>query len=84
MPIELASQFLTRSFRFQVNALNLNRQVKGILLHSGFFMVSEVLAHQQSQYQTLVTGKSEETHQLSVRMFAQKPCSFTLQFACRP
>jgi len=37
----------------KVNVLNLNKQVKGILLHSGYFFVSDVLVHKPNHYMSL-------------------------------
>lgn len=39
----------------KVNIMTLNKQVKGILLHSGMFLLSDILVHKESNYQTLQT-----------------------------
>ena len=50
------SQFLIWYLK-QINTLNLNTKLKGILLHSGYSLVSDLLEHKLEKYTTLITGK---------------------------
>jgi hypothetical protein len=41
----------------QISALNLDKNIKGILLHNGFFMLDDLLPFRANNFATLTTGK---------------------------
>jgi hypothetical protein len=56
----------------KINTLNLNTKVKGVLLHSGYSLVSDLIEHKQDKYSRLVTDpelteeqKDQLTHEVT-------------------
>lgn len=50
----------------KVNALGLNKAIKGILLHSGFFMVQDILDYRKNNFQNIPTEPKLTQEQIEV------------------
>jgi hypothetical protein len=44
----------------QISALELNKHIKGVLLHNGFFMLEDLLPFRDSNFAKLQTGKFQQ------------------------